>query len=68
MAFLFVFCWDSDDSNVGAFNPFTFRAIIDKNGPVAIWFVVLGSRSYNLSVFPVREDPLAFVEELVWWC
>ena len=38
---------------VGAFNPFTFKVFIDKNSPVAIWFVVLGSRSYNLSVFPV---------------
>ena len=42
MAFLFVFFWDSYDSNVGAFNPFTFKVIIDKYDPIAINFVVLG--------------------------
>ena len=43
MAFLFVFfSWDSYDSNVGAFNPFLFKVIIDKYDPVAIYFVVLG--------------------------
>ena len=54
MAFLFVFFfWDSYDSNVGAFNPFTFKVIIDRCGPVAIYFVVLGSHLYNLSALPV---------------
>ena len=53
---------------VGAFNPFTFKVIIDKYGPVAIYFVVLGLSLYTLSVFLSREDPLAFVGELVWWC
>ena len=38
---------------VGAFNPFTFKVIIDRYGSVAIYFVVWGSRLYNLSVFPV---------------
>ena len=28
---------------VGAFNPFTFKVIIDKYDPVAIYFVVLDS-------------------------
>ena len=28
---------------VGAFNPFTFKVVIDKYDPVAIYFVVLGS-------------------------
>ena len=43
MAFLFVFFfWDSYDLNVGAFNPFTFKVIIDKYDPVAIYLVVLG--------------------------
>ena len=28
---------------VGAFNPFTFKVIIDKFYPVVIYFVVLGS-------------------------
>ena len=36
-----------------AFNPFTFKVIIDKYDPVAIYFVVLGSHLYTLSVFPV---------------
>jgi len=38
---------------VGAFNPFTFKVIIDKYDPVAIYFVVLGSSLYTLSVFSV---------------
>ena len=38
---------------VGAFNPFTFKVIIDKYDPVAIYFTVLGSSLYTLSVFPV---------------
>ena len=47
---------------IEAFNPFTFKVIIDRYGPVAIYFVVLGSHLYNLSVFPVYylgclEDP-----------
>ena len=40
-------------SLVGTFNPFTFKVIIDKYGPVAIYFVVLGLSLYTLSVFPV---------------
>ena len=44
IVFLFVFFfWDFNDSNVGAFNLFTFKVIIDKYDPVAIYFVVLGS-------------------------
>ena len=39
---------------VGAFNPFTFKVIIDKYDPVAIYFVVWGSSLYTLSVFPVQ--------------
>ena len=38
---------------VGAFNPFTFKVIIDKYDPVAIYFVVLGLNLYTFSVFPV---------------
>ena len=38
---------------VGAFNPFTFKAITDKYDPVAIYFIVLGSSLYTLSAFPV---------------
>ena len=53
---------------VGAFNPFTFKVIIDKYDPVAIYFVVLGSIYTPFLCFRSREDPLAFVGELVWWC
>ena len=35
---------------VGAFNPFTFKVIIDKYDPIAIYFVVLGSSLYTLSL------------------
>ena len=38
---------------VGAFDPFKFRVNIDKYEPIAIFFVVLGSNLYILSVFPV---------------
>ena len=37
---------------LGAFNPFTFKVIIDKYDPIAIYFVVLGSSLYTFSVFP----------------
>ena len=67
MPFLFVFFWSTYDLNVGAFNPFTFKVIIDKYDPVAIYFIVLGSSLYTFSVFLSRKDPLVFVEELVWW-
>ena len=54
MVFLFVlFFWDSYDSNVGAFNPFTFKVIIDKYDPIAIYFIVLGLSLYSVFVFPV---------------
>jgi len=38
---------------VGAFNPFTFKVITEKYYPIAIYFIVLGSSLYTLSVFPV---------------
>ena len=38
---------------VGAFNPFTFKVIIDKYDPVAIYFVVLGLSLCTFSVFRV---------------
>ena len=38
---------------VGAINSFTFKVIIDKYDPIAIYFVVLGSSLYTFSVFPV---------------
>ena len=53
---------------VEAFNPFTFKVIIDKYDPIAIYFIVLGSSLYTLLCFLSREETLAFVGELVWWC
>ena len=54
LVFLFAFfIWDSYVSNVGAFNPFTFKVIIDKYDPITIYFIVLGSGLYVLFVFPV---------------
>ena len=38
---------------VGAFNPFTFKVIIDKYDPIAIYFIVFGLSLYTLFVFPV---------------
>ena len=47
---------------VGASNPFTFKVIIDKYDPVAIYFVVLGLCLYTLSVFPVSRRFFS-----IWW-
>ena len=38
------------------------------DNPVAIYFIFWGSSLYLFSVFLSREDLLAFVEKLVWWC
>ena len=60
---------DSYDLNVGAFNPFTFKVIIDKYDPVAIYFIVLRLGLYTpFLCFLSREYPLTFIGELVWWC
>ena len=40
---------------IGAFNPFTFKVLIDKYDPVAIYFIVLGSRLYTFFVFPLQR-------------
>ena len=40
---------------VGAFNPFTFKVIIDKHNLVGIYFVVLDLSLYTLFVFPVKR-------------
>ena len=53
MAFHFIFFWDSDDAKVGAFNPLTFKVIIDEYDPIAIYFILGGSSLYPFSVFPV---------------
>ena len=44
---------ETHDSNVGAFNRVMFKGIIDKYDPLAIYFIVLGSSLYTLSVFLV---------------
>ena len=69
MVFLFVFFfWDSYDSNVGAFNPFTFKVIIDKYDPVTIYLLFWVWVYTHFLCFLSREYPLEFVGELVWWC
>ena len=57
------FCihWASLCLLVGAFNPFTFKVIIDKYDPVTIYFIVLGSGLYTLFVFPVLQFNLWFL-------
>ena len=55
MPFLFILFWETYDSNVGAFNPFTFKVITDKYDPVAIYFIVLVSNLYIVFVFPVQR-------------
>ena len=65
---LFLYPFSQSLPLVGAFNPFTFKVIIDKYDPIDIYFVVLGSSLHTLLCILSREDPLAFVGELVWWC
>ena len=50
---------------VGAFNPFTFKAIIDMYVPISFGFVTVGL--FLLFSFLPREVPLAFVVKLAWW-
>ena len=49
---------------VGAFNPFTFKVIVNMYDPITIFLIVLGlfsvGRSFP-SCFLPREFPLAFV-------
>ena len=53
---------------VWSFNPFTFKVIIDKHDPIAIYFVVLGLSLYTLFVFPVQTRSFSIFEELVQQC
>src|SRR5574340_1604013 len=46
-----------------ALNPFTFKVITDKYDPVAIYFIVLGSSLYTLSVFPVYRRSFSIRSE-----
>ena len=41
---------------VGALNPFTFKVIIDKYDPVAIYFIALCLSLRTLFVFPVKRS------------
>ena len=50
---------------VGVSNSFTFKVIIDKYDPVAIYLVVWVLVYTPFLCFLSREDPLAFVGELV---
>ena len=38
---------------IGSFNLFTFKVIIDKYDPIALYFVVTGSSLQTFSMFPV---------------
>ena len=56
---------------VGAFNPFTFRVIINMYDPIIVFLIVLGLFSVGLFLLLCllpREVPLAFIVKLVWWC
>ena len=56
---------------VGAFNPFTFKVIINIYDPVTVCLIVLGLLSVGLFLafcFLFRGIPLAFVVKRVWWC
>ena len=56
---------------VGAFNPFTFKVIINMYDLITIFLIVLGLFSVGLFLllcFLPREVPLTFVVKLVWWC
>ena len=56
---------------LGAFNPFTFKVIIDMSDPITVFLIVLGLPSAGLFLlfcFLPREVPLAFVVQMVWWC
>ena len=56
---------------VGAFNPVTFKVIIDMYDPITNFLIVSGLFSVGLFLvlcFLLREVPSAFVIKLVWWC
>ena len=56
---------------VGAFNPFTFKVIIDMYYTITVFLTVWGLFSVGLFLllcFLLRGVPLAFIVKLVWWC
>ena len=52
----------------GVFDPFMFKVIIDNYDPVAIYLLFWVPVYIPFVCFLSKEDPLAFVGELVWWC
>ena len=54
---------------VAAFNPFTFKVIIDIYVPIAIFLILWGGfcRSVFFSCISWLYVPLTFVVNLVWW-
>ena len=53
---------------VGAFSLFPFMVIIDKYDPLLFTLLFWVGVYKPFLCFLSREDPLAFVEELAWWC
>ena len=56
---------------VGAFNPFTFKVIIDMYDSITVFLTVWGLFSVGLFLLLCslpREVPLAYVVKLAWWC
>ena len=56
---------------VGAFNPFTFKVIINMYDPITIFLIALGLFSVGLFLLLCslpREVPLESVVGLVWCC
>ena len=54
-----------------AFNPFTFKVVIDMYDPITIFLIVLGLffvGFFLLLHFLPRGVPLALGVKLVWWC
>ena len=55
---------------IGAFDPFTFKIMMDMYDPITIFLIVLGLFYEDLSLllcFLSREVPLVFGVQLVWW-
>ena len=56
---------------VDAFNPLTFKVVINMYDPITIFLIVLGLFFVGffllLWLIP-RKVPLAFAVKLVWWC
>ena len=68
-AYMHIFHPGSLCLSVGAFNPFTFKVVIDVYDSIIIFLIVLGLFFVGLFLllyFLPREIPLAFVGKLVW--